>query len=37
MGIDSISVLPDTLLWVARVVLDAEAWLGRSPRTQEVP
>lgn len=36
MGIDSISVTPDTLLAVARVVLEAEARLGRSPRNQEV-
>jgi pyruvate, water dikinase len=36
MGIDSISVTPDTLLSVARVVLDAEARLGRPPRKQEV-
>jgi pyruvate,water dikinase len=36
MGIDSISVTPDTLLSVARVVLDAEAALGRAPRGQEV-
>jgi len=35
MGIDSISVTPDTLLAVTRVVLDAEAALGRSPRMQE--
>jgi pyruvate,water dikinase len=36
MGIDSISVTPDTLLSVARVVLDAEAALGRPSRKQEV-
>ncbi len=36
MGIDSISVTPDTLLAVARVVLEAEARLGRPPRGQEV-
>ncbi len=36
MGIDSISVTPDTLLRVAQVVLDAEARLGRAPRRQEV-
>jgi pyruvate,water dikinase len=34
MGIDSISVTPDTLLQVMRVVLDAEARLGRPPRKQ---
>ena len=36
MGIDSISVTPDTLLAVARVVVEAEARLGRPPREQEV-
>jgi pyruvate,water dikinase len=34
MGIDSISVTPDTLVPVLRVVLDAEARLGRAPRKE---
>jgi pyruvate,water dikinase len=36
LGIDSISVTPDTLLEVTREVLQAEARLGRAPRAQEV-
>ena len=33
LGIDSISVTPDTLLEVTRTVLAVEARLGRAPRT----
>lgn len=35
MGIDSISVTPDTLVPVLRVVLEAEARLGRVPRKED--
>lgn len=34
LGIDSISVTPDTLLTITRVVLAAEQRLGRSPREE---
>ncbi len=35
LGIDSISVTPDTLLQVMREVLAVERWLGRAPRGAE--
>ena len=37
LGIDSISVTPDTLLQVTRDVLAAEKRLGRAPRSSATP